>query len=324
MVGVAFADAVIRAATPLLLAALGEVVNQRAGNLNLGVEGIMLVGALTGFATTVVTGNPYIGFAVAIIPGIALASIHAFLTVSLKSDQVISGIMITLLGTGLTVYFGGDWTAESIEGFQEVTIPIIGPYLVEIPVLGTLLFENTFPEFLAIALVPVVWYLLFRSNLGLEIQSVGESPATADIMGISVTKVRYGTVLFGGALASAGGAALSLAVLNLWVEGMVAGRGWIVIALVVFAQWFPLRVFAGAYLFGFVEVLRLRTPQPEFLLEATEPIASIFAFLTNPSIMATYPYVATVVVLVLISYRTSSENLNAPAAFLEPYRREED
>lgn len=105
---------------------------------------------------------------------------------------------------------------------------------------------------------------------------------------------------------------------------MVAGRGWIVIAAVVFAQWFPLRVFAGAYLFGFVEVLRLRAPQPDFLLEATEPVASIFAFLTNPSIMATYPYVATVVVLVLISYRTSSENLNAPAAFLEPYRPEED
>jgi len=316
-------DAILRAATPLLLAGLGELINQRAGNLNLGVEGTMLVGALIGFATTVVFGNPYLGFTMAILVGMMMASIHAFLTVSLKSDQVISGIMLTLLGIGLTAYFGGPWTGESIAGFGEFTIPLIGDTLVSIPVLGTVLFENTFPEYLALILTPIVWYLLFRTNFGLQILAVGESPGAADTMGVSVTRTRYITIIISGAFSGAAGAALSLATLSLWVEGLVAGRGWIVIALIVFAQWRPIGVFAGALFFGSIDMLRLRTPELSGLYNIAPPLSGVFDFMFDPSVMSAYPYIATVLVLVIVSINVKSEWVRAPDAFLQPYYRED-
>ncbi|WP_458209854.1 ABC transporter permease [Haladaptatus sp. NG-SE-30] len=320
--------ATVQAATVLIFASLGEIISERGGVLNLGVEGIMLVGALSGFIVTVITGSYWLGFFAAILLGAAMSSIHAFLTISLKSNQVISGIMLTLLGIGLTTFFGQQWVSKSITGFPQMTLPIVGKYLVEIPIIGEALFRSTAPDFIALALVPVVWYFLFRTNLGLEIISVGEDPETADTMGVGVFKMRYLCVLLGGAFAGAAGAHLSLAYSQLWVPGMVAGRGWIAVALVIFAQWRPERALVGAYLFGLLDALQLRSQAISLQLNAGTPLADlvnpVLEFLMHPTIMATYPYIATILVLVFTVVRLENKQLGVPAALLEPYSRETD
>jgi simple sugar transport system permease protein len=321
-------DATVRASTVLIFASLGEIISERGGVLNLGVEGMMLVGALGGFIVTVVTGSYWLGFFVAGILGVAMASIHAFLTISLKSDQVISGIMLTLLGGGLTTFFGQQWVSESISGFPQTTLPIVGPYLVEIPVVGEALFRSTAPDFIALALIPIVWFFLFRTNLGLEIISVGEDPETADTMGVDVFKMRYLCVLTGGFFAGIAGAHLSLAFSQLWVPGMTAGRGWIAVALVIFAQWRPERALVGAYLFGLLEALKLRSQAISVQVGPEAPLAGtinpILDFLMHPTIMATYPYLATILVLFVTVVRFDNEQLGVPSALLEAYSRETD
>jgi len=319
-------DATVRAGTPLLLAAMGEIISERGGVLNLGVEGMMLVGALCGFATTVVTGSPWLGFAVGTLAGAAFATIHAVLCISLKADQVISGVMLTLLGTGLTTYFGQAWIGKDIDGFDTVTFPIVGEFLVDLPVVGTALFRNTPTDYLAIMLVPVVGYFLFRTNLGLEVTAVGDDPEAADTMGVPVFTVRYLCVILGGAFAGAAGAHLSLAFSKLWTTGMVAGRGWIAIALVIFAQWRPWRALVGAYLFGGIEALILRSQGLDLALGADTPLASVInpavELLTNPQVMAMYPYLATVVVLVATTRNSLKQRVGAPSALLDNYSRE--
>ena len=321
-------DATIRAATPLLLASLGELISERGGVLNLGVEGMMLVGALVGFAVTVVTGNPYLGFLAGATAGAAMAAVHAFLTVTLKADQVISGVMLTLLGTGVTTYFGQAWVSKTIDGFDKVLLPVLGPLFVDVPVVGEALFRNTPTDFLAFALVPVVWYFLFRTNVGLELISVGEDPETADTMGVPVFRTRYLAVLLGGAFAGAAGAHLSLAFSKLWVTDMVAGRGWIAIALVIFAQWRPARALVGALLFGGLDALALRSQSlsiavgPEFPL--AETVNAGLGVLTHPIIMSTYPYLVTILVLVAVSTGELRERAGAPSALLKAYSRELD
>ena len=321
-------DATVQAATVLILAGLGELITERAGVLNLGVEGMMLAGALGGFVVTVLTGSHWLGFGVGICCGMALGLVHAFLCITLKSDQVISGVMITLLGGGLTTYFGSAWVEESIDGFPEVTLPLIGQYLVEIPLLGEALFRSTATDYLALLSVPVVWYFLTRSNLGLELVSIGEDPETADTMGVSVFRLRYLSVLIGGGFAGAAGAHLSLAFSGLWVPGMTAGRGWIAVALVIFAQWRPSRLLVGAYLFGLLDAFRLRSQSLSLTLEPGTPLAGVLNplidFLTNPQIMGTYPYLATIIVLAYTVARTNSDRLAVPDALLEPYTRETD
>jgi len=318
-------DATVRAGTPLLLASLGEIISERAGVLNLGVEGMMLTGALTGFAATWTTGSPWIGLAVGTAAGAALATVHAVLCISLKADQVISGVMITLLGTGLTTYFGQDWVSKTIDGFDTVVVPVVGPALVDLPVVGPALFSNTPTDYLALALVPAVGYLLFRTNLGLEITAVGEDPEAADTMGVPVFPVRYLCVVLGGAFAGAAGAHLSLAFSKVWVTGMTAGRGWIAIALVIFAQWRPLRAVAGAYLFGGIEafVLRSQALDPTVTgIPLAETIDGVVSLLLRPQVMSMYPYLATVVVLVLATRRVLDEQVGAPSALLDNYSRE--
>jgi ABC-type uncharacterized transport system permease subunit len=321
-------NATVAASTVLILAALGEVIAERAGVLNLGVEGMMLTGALGGFVTTVITGSYWLGFLAGIVLGMALASVHAFLCISLKSNQVISGVMLTLLGTGLTTFFGEQWVGEQIEGFPEITFPFIGQYLVDIPIIGRAFFQSTATDYLALILVPVVWYFLFRTNIGLETISVGEDPEMADTMGVDVFKMRYLAVIVGGGFAGAAGAHLSLAFSQLWVPGMTAGRGWIAVALVIFAQWRPERVLIGAYIFGLLDALQLRTQGIDFALGAGTPLAGVFnpiiEFLTHPTIMATYPYLATIIVLAYAVIRTRSDQLAVPSALLESYSRETD
>ena len=321
-------DATVRASTVLIFASLGEIISERGGVLNLGVEGMMLVGALGGFVVTVVSGSYWLGFFVAGLLGVAMALIHAFLTISLKSDQVISGIMLTLLGTGLTTFFGQQWVSESIGGFPQTTLPVVGEYLVAIPVVGEALFRSTTPDFIALALIPIVWFFLFRTNLGLEIISVGEDPETADTMGVDVFRMRYLCVLIGGFFAGIAGAHLSLAFSQLWVPGMTAGRGWIAVALVIFAQWRPERALVGAYLFGLLDALKLRSQAISVQVGAGTPFADtinpVLDFLMHPTIMATYPYIATILVLFVTVVRFDSEQLGVPSALLEAYSRETD
>jgi simple sugar transport system permease protein len=326
-------DAMIRSAAPLLLAALGELIAERGGVLNLGVEGMMLVGALVGFATAVVTGVAWLGFAAGIAAGAALAAIHAVLCITLKADQVISGVMLTLLGTGLTTFFGVSWVSETTDGFSDVVFPVVGPALVEIPVVGRALFENTPLEYLAFLLVPTVSYLLFRTNLGLELTAVGDDPEAADTMGVPVFRMRYLAVIVGGAFAGAAGAYLSLAAPGGWNTGMTAGDGWIAIALVIFAQWRPWRALAGACLFGGIDVLVLRLQGYDPALSVDGPLGAILPLgavnglldlLTNPQIMGMYPYVATLIVLIVTTRRSLKYRVGAPSALLENYSRELD
>ncbi len=300
---------------------MGEVIAERSGVLNLGVEGMMLGGALGGFAVTVLTGSVWIGFFGGIAIGTLLALIHAVLCISLKADQVISGIMLTLLGLGLTTYFGGAWAGDRIDGFQTITIPVLS----EIPIIGYALFSVTALDYLALLLVPVVWYFLFRTNIGAEITAVGEDPETADTAGVPVFRIQYACVLLGGAFAGAGGAQLSLAFTNFWATDMVAGRGWIAVALVIFAQWQIWRALAGAYLFGAVEAVSYRSQGSvgDELL-GQEFVADAVNFLINPQVMDTYPYLVTILVLWYVMREGNLHELGAPRSLLQPYSREQD
>lgn len=318
-------NATVLAGATLLLAGLGDLVSERSGVLNLGMEGIMLVGALTGFATTVVTSNPYIGVVVAMICGIAISALHAFLTVTLKSDHVISGIMLTLLGTGLTTYFGQDWVSYSISGFDSVYVPVVGRQLAQIPLVGEALFHNTPTAYLSFIMVPAVWFFLKKTNIGLELVAAGEDPETADTMAVNVTRMRYLGVLISGALAGIAGAHLSLAYSVLWSSQMTGGRGWIAIALVVFSQWEPIRLAVGASLFAVIEALALRAQGSAIELGANFPLSNIindaFGVLLNPTVMGAYPYIVTVAVLVYATAQQTDQIGGMPDALLEHYSR---
>jgi len=314
-------ESTVRLATPLLLAAMGELIAERSGVLNLGVEGMMLAGALGGFAAAILTGSIWIGFGVGILAGMALALVHAVLCISLKADQVISGIMLTLLGVGLTTYFGRGYVGQSIEGFQRIAIP----GLVEIPVLGTALFSITALDYLSLLLVPVVWYVLFRTNVGAEITAVGEDPETADTAGVPVFYIQYACVLIGGALAGAAGAQLSLAFTNFWGVEMTAGRGWIAVALVIFAQWRIIPLLGGAYFFATIDALSFRSSSVREYVVDTVGIGALeptFQFLLNPQVMNTYPYLLTIAVLWYVMRQGNRNELGAPSALLKSYDRE--
>jgi simple sugar transport system permease protein len=322
------ANATVNASTVLILAGLGEVISERAGVLNLGVEGMMLVGALSGFVVTFVTGSYWIGLGVAIAAGGLMALLHAFLCISLNSDQAVSGIMLTLLGTGLTTYFGNNWSGKSITRFPEVTLPIVGDFLVEIPILGSALFQSTVTDYVALLLVPMVWLFLYRTNIGLELISVGEDPETADTMGVDVFKMRYLAVIIGGMFAGAAGAHLSLAFNGIWSANMTAGRGWIAVALVIFARWEPSRLLVGAYLFGLFNAFQLYSQGLNLTLSAGTPLAGVLnpvlEFVFNPTIMSTYPYLVTLLVLVITVVRAENRELAQPSALVQSYSREVD
>jgi len=309
--------------TPLLLAGLGELITQRSGVVNLGIEGIMAVGALVSVMVTLATGSLVVGFIAAVVAGVAISLIHGVLSISLKSDQVISGVMLTLLGTGSATFVGRMYFDGSprVDTFSNVPIPVLS----DVPLVGSAIFSNTAIDYLAFALVPAVWYFLYRSNLGLEIMSVGEDPATADSVGISVSARRYLAVLIGGAFAGAAGAHISLTVAGFWVAASSAGRGWIAFALVIFAQWRPLYILLGAYVFGFIEAMILDGIQEYLTVFADTAAWPVMRTLSDPNFMGMYPYLATIVILTVVGVRArAEESRTAPEALLEPYIREGD
>jgi len=291
--------------TPLLLGTLGEIYTERSGVLNLGVEGMMIMGAYSAFTTAYITGNPWLGILVAAVVGGAFSLIHAFTCVTLKANQVVSGLSLTMLGLGLSGMFGRGWEGKPLP----VSIPkITVSGLSKIPLLGPILFEGqNLIVYLSILLVPLLWYVLYRTRIGITIRSVGESPATADSLGINVDRVRYMCVLLGGVLAGVAGGYLSVAYRPAWTEGMTAGIGWIVIALTIFAFWNPAYGMLGAYLFAALYHLSYRL-QPW----------------VSPELLKAMPYAFAILVLIFVSRGTLQKRMGAPAALNLPYTRGEE
>ncbi|HEV8352901.1 MAG TPA: ABC transporter permease [bacterium] len=296
-------QAAIRAGTPLLIAAVGEVFAERAGVLNLGVEGMMLVGALAGFLSSFFIPDLTAALIAAMVFGGLAAAIHAYLTVTLRSEQVVSGLAITLLGVGLTSFFGRAVIGQVARGIEIYRVPVLS----EIPFLGRVFFQQDALVYVSYLLIPAAWAVLYKTHLGLNIRAVGENPEAADALGVNVAATKYGCVIAGGALAGLAGAYLSLAYTTMWVDQMTAGRGWIALALVVFSGWNPLMVAAGAYLFGGMEALQLR-------MQAVGTGLSVH-FLTMT------PYLVTILFLVNASQRRRKSR--PPASLGVPYFREE-
>ena len=293
---VAILVATIRAGTPLVFAALGELVTEKSGVLNLGIEGMMLAGAVTGFIATVVTGSPVVGIVAAMIAGMGMAFVFGFLTLGLLANQVATGLALTIFGIGLSAYVGLTYIGTPIAGLQPVALPLLS----EIPLIGPLAFNHDPLVYVSLVVLAVVTWFLYRTRAGLILRAVGESHEAAHAIGYSVVKIRYLAVLFGGAMSGIAGAYLSLVYTPQWAENMTAGRGWIALALVVFATWRPARVLLGAYLFGGITIMSLH-------IQAA-------GFDVSSHLIATLPYVATILVLVLISRDATRIRLNAPAA----------
>lgn len=292
---------VITAATPLVIASLGELVTERAGVLNLGVEGMMVMGAVSAFAATALSGSPYLGVLAGIVAGALFSLLFGFLTLTLVANQVATGLALTILGLGVSGMAG-----EAFVGQPGIKLPPVAiPLLSDIPFIGPLLFRQDLIFYLSIALVFGVSWFLFKSRAGLRLRAVGDSHASAHALGIKVIRLRYLAVLFGGACAGLAGAQLSLIYTPQWTENMTAGRGWIALALVVFASWRPWRVLAGGYLFGAVSIGQLH--------------AQALGLGIPSQFLSALPYLATIAVLIVISHNRRTTLINTPASLGKPF-----
>lgn len=280
------------AATPILLAAIGELVAERAGVLNLGVEGMMIVGAISGFAIAVETGSPLLGFIASAIGGALLSLLFVFLTQVVLANQVASGLALTLFGLGLSALMGQSYVGVRPPQTSQLEIPVLS----DLPVVGPILFSHDLILYLSIAIVATIWFVLKYTRAGLILRAVGENHDAAHALGYKVVRIRIMAITFGGACAGLGGAYISLVRVPQWTEGMTAGVGWIALALVVFASWKPWRVLLGAYLFGGVTVVQLN-------LQAAGVAIPV-------EYLAMSPYIITIIVLVILSKDKSS----APAS----------
>jgi simple sugar transport system permease protein len=293
--------AALKTGTPLLLIALGELICEKSGVLNLGQEGMMLMGAMAGFAGAYYTGNLYFGIVLSLFAGMAMAMLFSGLSLTLNTNQVATGLALTIFGIGLSSFLGGDLVGSTLSGFKPIAIPLLS----EIPLLGPMLFNQDVLVYASFIIVAIAWYLMQRTRIGLIIRAVGENPHSANALGIKVIKVRYIACLFGGAMAGLAGSYMSLAYTPMWMENMTAGRGWIALALVVFASWRIGYLVLGAYLFGFASILHL--------------VMQGFGFDISPNLLAMTPYVATIVVMVIISSNALKQKLATPMSLGKPY-----
>lgn len=298
--------ATVVAATPLIIVALGQLIAEKAGVLNLGAEGTMAVGAVAAFAIAHHTGNPWLGALAGMGAGVLMALIFGVLALTLQANQVASGLALAIFGLGLSAFLGKSYESLSLASVPPVRIPFIG----DLPVLGEALYNQQLLVYFSWALFWAVLWFLTRSRAGLVLRSVGESPSAAHAIGYPVIRIRYLATLFAGSMAGLGGAFLSVFYTPMWVEGMVAGRGWIALALVVFATWRPFRVMVGAYLFGGVMITQL------FIQGSGMDIDFPAQFLSS------LPYWATIIVLVIISRNPQTIRLNSPVSLGQPYRPE--
>ena len=309
----------IASGTVLLFATIGELFAERSGVMNLGVEGMMLIGAMSAFSTTIATGNPWLGVLVAMFFAGLISQIHAFIVITLQADQVVSGLSLTFLGAGISLVLGeGLSKAGTVSLLPNFSIPL----LAQIPILGKIFFTNqSILVYVGYLLVPLSWYYINRTRQGLHLRAVGEYPSAADALGINVFRMRYFYVFVGGMLAGLAGATISLAVSPGWFSELTTGgQGWIAIGLVIFAQWDPIRAAIGAYAFGALRRLILDIQGPLILFGFANP------FYYNPYLgffLQMLPYLFTVVVLVIGSREAMRKRIGAPAALGNPYVRGE-
>lgn len=304
----------LRAGTSLVFATIGEIYTEKSGILNLGIEGIMLMSAVLSFTVSYYTGNLFLAVLTAVITGGTLSLLHAFLSITMKAQQVVSGLSITLFGTGMASFLGQTLGPESNSGymiglsaakFQAVAIPGLS----SIPVIGAVFRQDPL-TYAVLLIIPLAWLFMYKTRHGLNLRAVGENPQTADAMGINVTLTRYIYTVFGGMMAGIGGAHLSLAYTPGWTDNITGGRGWIVIALVIFSLWNPSRAIWGAMLFGGINAVQFR-------LQASG--AQIPAAILNMM-----PYLVTIAVLIIITvWENRKRSTGAPAALGTPYQREE-
>ena len=293
--------AAIKTGTPLLFIALGEVICEKSGVLNLGQEGMMLMGAVVGFLAAYTTGSAGLGIFGAIFMGMIMSLIFAFLVLHLGANQVATGLALTIFGTGLSAFVGADVVGQTVQGFQ----PIIIPLLSDIPLLGKILFTHDLLVYVSFAMAGAVAYVANRTRTGLVLKAVGENPHAANAIGIKVLRVRYCAIMFGGAMAGLSGAYMSLVYTPMWIENMSSGRGWIALALVVFASWRIGNIMLGAYLFGLASIMHL--------------VLQGMGWSISPNLLAMLPYVATVLVMVIISADKFKEKLLAPRSLGKPF-----
>lgn len=302
-----FIVAMVIAATPLLLATLGELLTEKAGHLNLGVEGMMLLGAVAGFAVGFMTNNPVMAFFAAAIAGAMGAFVYGFLTITLRANQVVSGLTLTIFGSGVSSFAGTHFVGQKMSPeFIATFDPVNIPGLSEIPFVGPLLFQHDLFIYVSLIFALVIGVYLYHTRMGLNLRSVGENPGAADASGINISLYKYMHVLLGGALCGLGGAYLSIVDVPQWQEQVTAGRGWIAIALVIFVAWNPYKAILGSLLFGGLSIIGYRLQQfsiPQSLLDAL-------------------PYLVTIIVLVVSSMRQSKENAPPNALSLSYFREE--
>lgn len=306
---VLFLQAAIVSGTPLLFATLGEIITEKAGNLNLGVEGMMLMGAVSGFAVGLITANPWFALLAAMAAGALGALIYAVLTVTLRANQVVTGLTLTIFGTGFAGFLGsrmvGQVVPETIKAvFKPFSIPLLG----DIPYLGQIFFQQDSFVYLGYLVTILTGLYFYKTRMGLNLRAVGENPAAADAASINVSLYKYVHILLGGALCGLGGAYLSLVYIPAWQENVTAGRGWIAVALVIFSIWNPYRALVGSYFFGGLDIIGFRIQGKGF------PVSQYF--------LDMLPYLVTIIVLVAVSLRKSKEN-SPPKALGLPYFREE-
>lgn len=295
----------VHSATPILFVALGEAIVQRSGIINLGLEGMMIIGALTGFFFGYITNSFIIGiFAAMIITGL-FSLIHGFMTITLKTNNIVSGLALTFLGLGLASFIGKPYIGKVAPFIRDVPLPLLS----KIPVIGEIFFNQNILVYISFLIIPLLWFFLFRTRTGLFIQVCGETPVTADTSGINVTRIRYGSVFFGGVMAGLGGSFITLADASSWMEGITSGRGWIAVAIVIFGGWDPVRVGIVSYLFGSLTALQFR-------LQA-------YGISLPPTILEMLPYAFTIIALSLISVNSLSKRIGSPKALGLAYEREQ-
>jgi simple sugar transport system permease protein len=293
----------VRTGTPLLLVALGELVCEKSGVLNLGQEGMMLMGAVIGFIAAFYSGNVYFGFLMAASAGIIMSLIFAFVALTLNANQVATGLALTIFGTGLSAFIGASFEGKTIDALPTIALG----YADQLPIIGRAIFAQDAMVYFSWILFAAIYFFFKQGRAGLKVRAAGENPSVGSNIGLPVLKIRYFSVMFGGALAGLAGGYLSLAYTPLWTENMTAGRGWIALALVVFASWRVGRIMLGAYLFGFASIMHL--------------VLQGFGLSISSNLLATLPYVATIVVLVFLSKNIERLKQFEPMALGKPWHK---
>ncbi len=286
--------AAIKTGTPLLLVALGEMICEKSGVLNLGQEGMMLMGAVCGFIAAASSGSLVVGVLMAMLAGTLMSLLFGIISMHLRANQVATGLALTIFGTGLSAFIGSSYVGQTVKGFQSITIPVLS----DIPFIGALLFKHDPLIYLSWFIAILVGWFCVKTRGGLILRAVGENPHNANAIGLPVLKVRYMAVLFGGAMAGLAGSYMSLAYTPMWMENMTGGRGWIALALVVFSSWKTKNLVLGAYLFGIASIMHL--------------VLQGLGMKISPNLLAMLPYVATLIVMIFIGSNKMKEKLSAP------------